>query len=142
LPSHLDNLSTEAKAEYDNKTISNDNKTKLNELKGWIKTNRSMLEYYYDLFSSDTNDKRSSSAKHPKIFYGKRLIKDKDDDGFYKMMYNGTFHNNNIDIAGKWNNNTRSNIMQEDSHNDHWHITAPIGKPAKNESDLCSKNTE
>jgi hypothetical protein len=136
LPSHLKKLSTDAKAEYDNKTISNDNKTKLNELRAWIKTNRSLLEYYYDLFSSDTNDNRSNSAKHPTIFYGDSFDNSSNRE-FYNLIYRGTFYDNNTIVVGEWNNNTRSEISPYKDHYNHWHITAPIGKPAKSVRDLC-----
>jgi hypothetical protein len=137
LPASLIELSTNAKKEFDNKTMDNDNKTNLKKLKDWIKTNRSMMEYYYDLFSSDSNNNRSSSAKHPTIFYGDGFYLDDKSKGFHNILYKGTFHNNNKDIAGRWNNSTRSSIMLQNAHHDHWHITAPIGKPAKRDNDLC-----
>jgi hypothetical protein len=117
--------------------MDNDSKTNLKELKDWIKTNRSMMEYYYDLFSSDSNNNRSSSAKHPSIFYGNGFNLKDTSRGFYNIIYKGTFHNNNTDIAGRWNTSTRSKMMPDKAHYNHWHITAPIGVPAKSGNDLC-----
>jgi hypothetical protein len=85
------------------------------------------MEYYYDLFSDD--------GKNPKVFYGKGL-KNEDDNGFFKMMHNGTFYNNNTDVAGQWNS-ARSEIQPEKKHHHHWHITAPIG-PVKREN-VCAE---
>jgi hypothetical protein len=114
-PGSIINLSKRAKDEYDNDTITV--KTNLNIFKDWIKTNRLMMEYYYDNLTE-------SFGSSPTIYYGDNLSK-QGKRGFYKMMYNGSFYDNDTSVAGKWNN-TRTKIRFLDPHHDHWHITAPV----------------
>jgi hypothetical protein len=109
------NLSGKAKAELaDNKTA----KPNLNNFKDWIKTNRLMMEYYYDNLTA-------SFGSPPQIFYGNNLGKDIP-QGFYKMMHDGSFYDGSTSVAGEWSNSTRTKISPHDGHYDHWHITAPV----------------
>jgi hypothetical protein len=124
-PNKLMNLSDAAKS--DNSSA----KTNLKNFKDWLKTNRLMMEIYYN----DLNV--SFNSNNIKIYFGKEICPNSWDvrciggqqDGFLKMMQRGSFYKDNSDNTtgiGVWDNNTNTEAHKD--HYNHWHITAPINR--------------